>query len=141
MKRKISGLGLMLCLLGQAAFAADGFTVLRVSTPLIVSGSAGLRFGDDASALRPTLQAEAGVGGGRIAIGFDNTGHSSLGFGLKAALLRTWFEPVEVDEEQNFLGLEAELSIKKLLLNAGGYRRIGDGDDDWLTSVGLGFVF
>lgn len=42
---------------------------------------------------------------------------------------------------QIFPGLEAELTIKKLLLNAGGYRRIGDGDDDWLTSVGLGFVF
>ena len=42
---------------------------------------------------------------------------------------------------QIFPGLEAELTIKKLLLNAGGYRRIGEGDDDWLTSVGLGFVF
>ena len=142
-RQHVAGLAALLFFLPAlpGAQAADGFSVLRLSTPLIFSGSLGLRLGDDPESLRPTLQAEAGVGGGRVAIGFDHTGASTLGFGIKAALLRTWLEPIEVDKDQTFLGLEAEASIKRLIFNVGGYGRLGDGNDDWLVSTGLGFIF
>ncbi|NCC53013.1 MAG: hypothetical protein EOM20_17620 [Spartobacteria bacterium] len=121
--------------------AADSFSVLRVSSPMIFSGSLGLRLGEDMGQMRPTIQVEAGVGGGRIAVGLDSTGQSGLGYGIKAAILRTWLAPIGVDEDQNFLGIEAELSIKQLLLSLGGYSLVGDGDDDWLVSTGIGIVF
>ena len=124
-----------------AAQAVDGFLVLRASTPLIVSGGAGLRLGQAVGELRPTVQAEAGIGGGKFAFGWDNTGEGRLGYALKVAFLQTWIEPVDVDEDQSFVGLEVEFSIKKLLLNLGGYRRVGSGDDDWLASAGLGLIF
>lgn len=121
--------------------AADGFAVLRVSTPLIASGSYIVRLGDSGGSLRPAMQAEAGIGGGRLAVGLDNTGEKTIGYGVKAAILRTWFEPIDVERDQTFLGVDIELSVKRLILNAGGYRRISDGDDDWIVSAGLGFVF
>jgi len=49
--------------------------------------------------------------------------------------------PIDVDANQDFLGLEYEFSFKRLIANIGGYRRISDGDDDWLAAAGLGFVF
>ena len=135
-------LALALCIASATvAPAMDGVLFGRLSTPLLASAGYGLRFGDDPSRLRPTIQAEAGIGGGKLALGFDSTGEGSFGFGIKAAYLTTWLEPIEVDEDQDFLGLEGELSIKRLLLNLGGYGRIGDGEDDWLTTAGIGFVF
>lgn len=126
----------------HAAQAAELLTTLRVSTPLLISGAAGIRLGDPAEGImRPTIQVEAGVGGGRLAIGLDNTGDAGFGYALKAALLRTWLEPIDVDEDQSFMGLEAELSIQRLLLSVGGYRRISSGDDNWLGSMGIGFLF
>jgi hypothetical protein len=120
--------------------AMDSQLVLRASVPLMVSGAAALRFGDY-NDLKLALQAEAGVGGGKIAFGYDSTGDGAIGYGLKAAFMRTWLEPVEVDEDQSFLGLEAELSLNRLLFNLGGYHRVGDGDDDWIVSAGVGFIF
>ena len=121
--------------------AADPFLVLRVSTPLVASAAAGLRFGSHQDVLKPTIQAEAGIGGGKIAIGLDSTGIDDFGYAIKAALIRTWIEPLDVDEDQSFLGLEGEVSLHRLILNIGGYRRVGEGKDDWLLSAGLGFFF
>ncbi len=129
----------MVLMLAPAARAVDDFLVLRVSTPFIFSASAGLRFGGETYA--PTLQGEVGVGGGKIAVGLDGTGHNKVGLGLKAAFLRTWIEPVDVEKDQSFLGVEGELSIYRLVANLGGYRRVGDGEDDWLLAAGLGFYF
>ncbi|HMO04178.1 MAG TPA: hypothetical protein PKC67_01865 [Kiritimatiellia bacterium] len=136
-----STLLLLALLTAPAVFAADGFFGLRLSSPLIASGTAGVKFGDDDGGLRPTIQAEAGVGGGKLAVGLDGTGHGKVGFGVKAAMLRTWIEPIDVDDNQTFLGVELEASIKRLLLSTGGYRRVGDGDDDWLGTAGVGFLF
>jgi hypothetical protein len=123
------------------SYAADSFLVGRLSTPLLASASWGVRFGDKTGNLRPSMQAEAGIGGGKLALGFDSTGDAGFGFGLKASFLRTWMEPIDVDEDQDFLGVEGEFSIKRLILNVGGYRRVGNGADDWLTSAGVGFIF
>jgi hypothetical protein len=133
---------ILLCLCtATSTLAAEGFLLLRVSTPLIASGGAGLRLGGGDGGLQPVTQVEAGIGGGKLAIGLDTLGQSNLGYGIKAAILRTWFEPIEVDEDQTFLGLEAELGIRQLVFHLGGYRRVSDGDDDWLVSAGIGFLF
>ena len=123
-----------------SSWAAESFVVLRASTPLVASGSVGIRFGDPKDGLQTALQAEGGVGGGKLAMGFDGTGQGGFGYGIKVAYLRTWFEPINVDEDQDFIGLEGEISIKRLILNLGGYGRVGDGEDDWLVSAGLGFM-
>jgi hypothetical protein len=140
MKSKF-GLMLICVLTAGSALAAESVLILRVSTPLIASGSAGLRLGGRDDGLQPVAQVEAGVGGGKVAVGLDSLGRKNLGYGIKAALLRTWFEPIEVDEDQTFLGLEGELSVKQLVFNLGGYRRVSDGDDEWLVSAGIGFLF
>lgn len=132
---------LTLLLAAPSIQAADTYTVVRVSTPLIFSGAATVRLGEFSPQLRPSLQAEIGVGGGRLAVGYDNIGLKRISYGLKATLLHTWLEPLDVDRDQSFLGLEAELSVRRLLVNVGGFRRVSAGDDDWLVSAGLGFIF
>lgn len=134
-------LSLLVLLLAPRIFAADGFVGLRLSSPLIASGTAGVKFGEADGRMRPVIQAEAGVGGGKLAVGLDGTGHGHFGLGVKAAMLRTWLEPIDIDEDQTFLGVELEASIQRLLLSLGGYRRISDGDDDWIASTGIGFIF
>ena len=142
---KIKMLAVAMCVgltLSTTTWAVDPFTVLRVSMPLMVSGSAGIRLGDHAEGvMRPAMQVEAGVGGGRIAIGLDNTGEAGIGYGMKAAIMQTWLKPVEIKRDQTFLGLEGELSIRQLIVSVGGYRLISSGDDNWMASVGLGFFF
>lgn len=123
------------------ARAADTFLTLRASTPLIASAGGGLRLGSEDGSMRPTIQGEAGIGGGRISLGLDNTGEGAWGYGVKASILRTWVEAIDVDEDQTFLGVDVDLSLKQLVFSLGGYRRIGDGDDDWMVSAGIGFIF
>lgn len=125
----------------SSAQAMDRVLVLRVSNPFVVSGAAGLQFGEPTGELRPTMLGEAGIGGGKLAVGLDNMGQGAFGYGLKAAYLRTWIEPLSVDKDQDFIGMEVEVSVYRLLFNLGGYRRIGDGDDDWLGAAGIGFLF
>ncbi len=142
MKHLVCGLLFLFTAFNQIAYGGDAFAVMRLSSPLIASGSVGYRLGTPSPHnLRPPLQVEAGIGGGKLLMGIDNTGDASWGYGLKASLLRTWFEPIDVDRDQSFLGLHAELSIQRLVASIGGYRRISDGDDNWLGSVGLGFLF
>lgn len=131
---------LVASVLASNAFAEGSF-LLRVSTPFIASGAAAYRFGPPDGEYHPGIMAEAGVGGGKVAIGLDNHGSKSFGFGLRGALFRTWLEPVGVDEDQDFLGLEGEMSFKRLVFNIGGYRRISSGDDDWLGVGGIGILF
>lgn len=135
----------LLCTLIACALAgvarADGSFLLRVSTPFIASGAAAYRFGPSDGHYHPGILIEAGIGGGKIAVGLDNHGSGHFGFGLRGALLRTWIEPISVDEDQDFLGLEGELSFKRLIFNIGGYRRISSGDDDWLGVGGIGILF
>lgn len=119
--------------------AMDPSLVLRVSTPLIFSLEGNLRFGEG-EGYHPLISGEAGIGGGKVAAGLASAG-DTFGLALKAAFLQTWGEPVDVDEDQSFLGLEGEWSIKRMVLSVGGYRRVSSGDDDWLGSAGIGFIF
>lgn len=138
--KKIAFVFFTAVLVATSAPAAGPSLVLRVSTPLVFSAAAGLKFGEG-EGYHPVIQGEAGIGGGKVAVGLESSGNGRMGLALKAAFLRTWIEPVEVDEDQSFLGLEGELAIQRMVLNLGGYRRVSDGDDDWLLSAGLGFHF
>lgn len=71
---------------------------LHLSTPLVLSASYGWTFGGEIGP-RNLLELEAGLGGGKILLGRDTMG-PGFGYGLKAALMRTWLFPVEVDEDQ-----------------------------------------
>lgn len=141
MIHKTAALVLMFTSTTLCAQAIEPMLTLRVSTPLIASAAAGLRFGDAKETWAPTIAGEAGIGGGKIAVGLDSLGEGKLGYGLKAAFLRSWIEPATIDEDQSFLGLEGELSIQRMVLNLGGYRRISSGDDNWAVSGGIGFIF
>lgn len=141
MSLRVVSLAFVMLLTGLVPVRADGFGKLRVSTPLILSGATGYRFGRDHSVARPVVELEAGVGGGKVAVGLDRIGGHDLGYAVRGVLLRTWIEPIGVDENQSFLGVEGEISIKRLLFHAGGYRRISSGDDNWLAGAGVGVLF
>jgi hypothetical protein len=114
---------------------------VRVSSPLMVSAAAGFKTGQADGSLRPTFMAEAGIGGGKLSVGMDNIGEGAFGYGVKAAFLRTWIEPLDVDADVSYLGVDGEFSVKRLIFSLGGYRRISSGDDDWIVNAGLGFRF
>ena len=80
--------------------AGDVVKGLNLSSPLLFSGTFGYRMGtvEDPS-LRPMIEIEAGVGGGKILLGFDGMG-DGFGVGVKAAYLTTWFEPINLDADQ-----------------------------------------
>jgi hypothetical protein len=130
-----------LCLLGSTGplLRAEWINAIHISSPLMLSGSAGLRFGDD-PVLKNSLEVEAGVGGGKILLGLDSIG-SGVGYGLKAVLMRTWLEPIGVDDDQLYLGAEAQLGLGSFYGSLGGYRRIEGDDDSWLASIGIGMRF
>lgn len=120
---------------------AEAFFGVNVSSPLLVSGSAGFYLGDTIELanlpLRPVLEGEAGIGGGKLLIGFDSIGEG-LGVGLKGSLLRTWFEPIGADKNTTYMGLELQGSISSIVLSLGGYRRIDGDGDGWLGAISLG---
>lgn len=118
---------------------AEAIKGLHLSSPLIVSGSWGWTFGGDTGP-RNSLELEAGLGGGKILLGRDSMG-PGLGYGLKASLMRTWFIPVNVDEDQLYLGVELQIGNGSFLANLGGYRLIEGNDEDWLATFGLGLRF
>ena len=137
----IAGLvfGLVSCVAGNAS-ALDSFLGLRVSAPMVVSGSVGLRLGDEGAAgYHPALELEAGLGGGRILLGLDSLG-PGFGAGIKGAFLRTWGASAGVDEDQSYIGAVIEAGIDRFFAELGGYAQVaGDGNDDWLASFGVGF--
>ncbi|MCB1101503.1 MAG: hypothetical protein KDL10_04025 [Kiritimatiellae bacterium] len=118
---------------------AGAYTGLTLSSPLLLSGTAGYRFGDDlAPGFKPIVEAEAGIGGGQLSVGLDSLG-TGLGAAIKASMLRTWFEPIDLDPDQTYLGLQLLIGYDQLVAGVGGYRRIEGDDDEWLSMIILGF--
>ncbi|MEM0965745.1 MAG: hypothetical protein AAGJ81_06330 [Verrucomicrobiota bacterium] len=136
----------LLALLVLLPFSArsEGYLGINISSPLVVSGTAGLYLDSGvevgSQALRTGIEGELGIGGGKILIGMDTIGQG-LGYGIKGSLLRTWFEPIGADEDNTYLGLEVQGSIQSLILSLGGYRRVDGDGDGWLGTVSLGFRF
>ena len=112
---------------------------LNLSVPLMGSGSLGIPLGggDPAQEVIPMLEIEAGVGGGRLLLGLDGT-RKGMGFGVKAALMRTWFEPIDIDEDQLYLGAEFQASVQRLVGSVGTYYNIDGNDDDFIVTFGIG---
>lgn len=123
------------------ATRGEAFVGVNISAPLVLSGNAGVYLSDPVDlggvALRPVIEGEAGIGGGKILIGFDSIG-DGLGLGLKGSLLRTWFEPVGADKDNTYFGLELQGSLSSVVLSLGGYRRIEGDGDGWLGTISLG---
>lgn len=71
----------------------------------------------------------------------NSSAGNGFGTAIKASYLRTWFEPISVDEDQGYLGVELQGGYDDLLASIGGYRRIQGDDDGWLATFGLGFRF
>ena len=123
-----------------SASALEGTMALRVSAPLVVSVTPGLHLGH-AGDFEPVLQADLGVGGGKLLVGADSFGEG-FGWGLKAGLLRTWLAPIVAEKEQTFLGVELEVGYRHLFASVGIYGRIeGDQGGNALLTGGLGWLF
>ncbi len=131
---------LFLIISSSSAWATDFFAGMRVSSPLVLSGSVGIRGGSYGDGLyQPSVELEAGIGGGRILAGLDNLG-DGFGAGVKAVYMRTWGEPIDVDEDQQYIGALLLLGYDRFTAELGGYRLVeGDEDDEWLSTFGIGF--
>jgi hypothetical protein len=136
---------LLACLLlpPLAGHCAEFFTGLHVSSPLAFSGSAGLKLGGaNHVGSSPVIEVEAGIGGNKILLGFDSMGAGKgLGYGIKASLLNTWFEPIRLEDGLTYLGVELAAGVHQFIGTLGGYRLIEGDDEEWIASVGLGLRF
>lgn len=130
--------------LAPAVTKAEGFLGLKASAPLLLSGSGGFYIGSpvnpEISELRPVIEGELGLGGGKILAGMDTIGNG-FGYGIKGSLMRTWFASVGVDKDTTYLGVELEGSYDLMILGLGGYRRIEGDGDGWTLSLSIGFRF
>lgn len=131
-----------LLLAAVCAHAADSFYAFRVSNPLIASASAGLRFGSEIDRFRPAVEVEAGLGGGRFLMGLDSLGEGPA-LGLKPAFLRTWLDPAGTDAGESYVGAVLQVGYDRFFAEAGGYHQVAGGgdDDEWLATLGIGFLF
>ncbi|MCU0241976.1 MAG: hypothetical protein MUF51_06085 [Vicinamibacteria bacterium] len=92
--------------------------------PHKLSGSLGLLIGhSDRRTLLPLgtvrgliVQAEPGLAGGKLAVGFTNTYLTHwqaqfAGFGARAVLLRTWGRPIRMEPRRTLAGIEIDGSL------------------------------
>lgn len=133
---------------------------LRLSTPQIVSASIGVIIGtrdgthchEMCVASGILIQAEPGLGGGKLSVGYAWGLGQGVGglfllpgaaFDIKASVLRTWGETWSVAPDQTFVGGEVDISLMLLKFSIGVMRRItGDAPgDDWLFTIGGGVGF
>lgn len=101
-----------------------------------------------------TLQGAAGLGGGELAIGYGSlvgeTGHGdwllrrvSIGYGVRAAVLRTWGDSPIDPHGGTFLGVEGEGAVAQFGVRLGVFRRVDPvyGERDWRVFGGAGWSF
>lgn len=140
-----------------------GLTRFRASFPQRLSGSVGAMFVrqpvsyDCHTVCRfrgLIVQAEPGYSGGQLSIGYADltgeTGHRRrfltkyfLGYGIKAALLRTWNGADLTPSDQTLAGVEGEYSVIGINFSLGLFHHVGSGDpsDPWLVTGGVGWGF
>jgi len=132
---------LLFLILPTFSQAGDFITGLNLSTPLVLSGTIGYRFQPEPTLkMAPMIEAEAGIGGTKILLGLDGM-NEGLGFGIKASLLHTWFEPINVKADQQYMGVELQVGNTGFIASLGGYARISGSDDSWITTLSLGIRF
>jgi len=101
-----------------------------------------------------TIQGAAGLGGGELAIGYGSligeTGngdwllrHAFIGYGVRAAFVRTWGASTLDPHGENYVGVESGLVIAQFGLRLGVFRRAEPivGEKDWRVFGGMGWGF
>jgi hypothetical protein len=101
-----------------------------------------------------TIQGAAGLGGGEVAIGYGSligeTGrgawllrHAFMGYGVRAAAVRTWGASTLHPDGATYLGMEAALVVAQFGLRVGVFRRTGSvaGERDTRVFAGAGWGF
>ncbi len=124
--------------LSQAGEFINGF---NLSSPLLLSGTLGYRFSHDENpGMGPMIEGEAGIGGGKLLLGFDGM-DEGFGFGVKASYLFTWFEPVNIDPDNQYLGVELQAGNTGFIASLGGYTKISGDDESFIATLSLGIRF
>ena len=125
---------------------------LRLSTPQIVSASAGVLIGEiDAPEPPPPgtylphgliLQVEPGLAGGKLSAGYAKGLLPYAGAGIKLAVLRTWGHPLVAKPRATYLGIEAEASFF-IKFSIGLMQRVGGNPASSRTMLtgGVGLAF
>ncbi len=101
-----------------------------------------------------TLQGTAGLGGGELALGYGSfvgeTGSARwmlrrvfVGYGMRAAVVRTWGLSTLDPEGATFAGVEGALTIAQFGIKLGVFHRIESarGQPDWRVFGGAGWGF
>jgi hypothetical protein len=140
-----------------------GLGRVRLSVPQHVSGSLGMLIARQPGDFDCTtvceyrgalLQVEPGLAGGQVSAGYavvvgelgDNDHFLSnvfLGYGVKAALMRTWGDSSLSPPEQTLLGIEGSFTVIRINISLALFRPVGsdDFDDPWIVGGGLGWGF
>jgi hypothetical protein len=125
----------------------------RFGTPLRISASAGLILGrvsaDDAAyhtASGWLVQAEAGAGGGKLALGkaaalLYGPFRPYAGGALKAVVVRTWGSPLGARPRRTYAGAEVDLALLYVRASVGLLRQVAGSGDDTMLSWGVGIGF
>jgi hypothetical protein len=136
----------------EAAAGCQPTWGVRLSTPQIVSASAGVLIGQLDPPQPPPpgthlpsgflLQLEPGLGGGKLSAGYGIGLLPYAAAGLKLSALRTWGHPLFAKPNQTYLGIEAEATFF-VKLSLGVMRRVrGDNSTARVIvtgGIGLGF--
>jgi hypothetical protein len=150
---------ILLAVLCAASAPAHAGTMLswgaRFSSPQLFSVSGGILIGRTDAPPRPAdapppqkmhipsglfLQAEPGIGGGKIGIGFAKGLPPVVAGGVQAFYLRTWGQPLWNDTGRSYVGLQLDATLFAKL-SFGVMRRVDSGADDIKITGGLGFGF
>jgi hypothetical protein len=140
-----------------------GLLGLRVTHPKRLSGSIGAMLVKqhpdfDCTTLcsfrGPFVQLEPGLNGGQLSVGYAELvaekGRNAyylrrviVGFGLRAAVLRTWGDASVDPVRQTFLGAEGDFTIAQVNFRLGLFHSITSANetDRWLISGGIGWGF
>jgi hypothetical protein len=101
-----------------------------------------------------TFQTAAGLGGGELALGYGSligeTGSGAwllrrvfVGYGVRAAVLRTWGLSTLDSSGETFLGVEGAMTIAQFGMRLGVFHRVETvpGQSDWRVFGGAGWGF
>jgi hypothetical protein len=86
------------------------------------------------------LQAEPGIGGGKVGIGYVKGLPPVVAGGVQAFFLRTWGQPLWNDPGRSYVGLQLDVTIFAKL-SLGVMRRVDSGGNDIKITGGLGVGF
>jgi len=101
-----------------------------------------------------TIQGAAGLGGGEFAVGYGSligeTGrgrwllrHVFVGYGVRAAVVRTWGISTLDPDGATFVGVEGAMTVAQFGMRLGLFRRVEPvgGQEDWRVFGGAGWGF